>query len=165
MTAKWVGDALGKDGIYSVWIAMRRYPWLPPIDYRDQGESATSIMRPVSRIISIIDGTTTVRELRRILGDYRYHGFPVVDPRGEFVGYATRQELQAALDRQLSHASEESLSKTCTFSKNRLRIAAEERMDLSNALEDSIIQLRKEVPQELVVNMFRKLVRKTCCVL
>lgn len=31
-------------------------------------------------------------------------------------------------------------------------------MDLSDALEDSIIQLRKEVPQELVVNMFQKLV-------
>ena len=36
-----------------------------------------------------------------------------------------------------------------------------ERVDLSSALEDSVIQLRKEVPQELVVNMFQKLVNIT----
>ena len=40
-----------------------------------------------------------------------------------------------------------------------MRLAIDERVDLSGTLEDSIIQLRKEVPQELVVNMFQKLVR------
>ena len=39
-----------------------------------------------------------------------------------------------------------------------MRLAIDERVDFSDALEDSIIQLRKEVPQELVVNMFQKLV-------
>ena len=49
--------------------------------------------------------------------------------------------------------------KKCTFSQNRMRLPIDERVDLSGAIEDSIIQLRKEVPQELVVNMFQKLVR------
>lgn len=40
-----------------------------------------------------------------------------------------------------------------------MRLPIDERVDLSSAIEDSIIQLRKEVPQELVVNMFQKLVR------
>ena len=40
-----------------------------------------------------------------------------------------------------------------------MRLAIDERVDLSSTLEDSIIQLRKEVPQELVVSMFQKLVR------
>lgn len=40
-----------------------------------------------------------------------------------------------------------------------MRLAIDERVDLSGTLEDSIIQLRKEVPQELVVSMFQKLVR------
>jgi hypothetical protein len=40
-----------------------------------------------------------------------------------------------------------------------MRLAIDQRVDLSGALEHSIIQLRKEVPQELVVNMFQKLVR------
>ena len=58
MTAKWVGDACGKDGIYSVWIAMRKYPWLPPVAYRDKGETAAQVMTPVERLVSIEDGCT-----------------------------------------------------------------------------------------------------------
>ncbi|OBZ72186.1 H(+)/Cl(-) exchange transporter 3 [Grifola frondosa] len=38
MVSKWVGDAFGEDGIYAIWIAMRQYPWLPPREYRDNGE-------------------------------------------------------------------------------------------------------------------------------
>lgn len=33
-------------------------------------------------------------------------------------------------------------------------------LDLSELLEESVIQLRKEVPQELVVKMFQKMVGK-----
>jgi chloride channel 3/4/5 len=58
MTAKWVGDACGKDGIYSVWIAMRKYPWLPPVAYRDKGETAAQVMTPIERLVSIEDGCT-----------------------------------------------------------------------------------------------------------
>ncbi|KAF9563934.1 Cl-channel protein [Agrocybe pediades] len=157
MTSKWVGDAMGKDGIYSVWIAMRRYPWLPPVDYRDKGETGANLMIPLSRVISIEEGVTTVRDLRVLLKTHQFHGFPIVDSHGELVGYATRQELIATLDYLQLNETEEDMNKKCTFSKNRLRIPAEERVDLSDALEDSVIQLRKEVPQELVVNMFQKL--------
>jgi len=62
MTAKWVGDALGKDGIYSVWIAMRKYPWLPPVAYRDKGETAAQFMIPTNKLVVIEDGCT-LREL------------------------------------------------------------------------------------------------------
>ncbi|PPQ91494.1 hypothetical protein CVT25_013751 [Psilocybe cyanescens] len=157
MTSKWVGDALGKDGIYSAWIAMRRYPWLPPVDYRDKGETGANLMKPLSQVIIIEDAVTTVGELKAMLAQYQYHGFPIADSHGEFVGYATRQELIAALDHLQLDETEAEAQRKCTFSKNRLRVPAEERVDLSDALEDSIIQLRKEVPQELVVNMFQKL--------
>jgi chloride channel 3/4/5 len=179
MTSKWVGDAMGKDGIYSVWIAMRRYPWLPPVHYRDKGQTGANLMKPLSEVIVIEDGVTTVGELKRLLSRYYFHGFPVIDKHREFVGYATRQELRAALGKKklfaipsslhnsLFFLSEERLQiaesdfdrhKKCTFSQNRMRLAIDERVDLSSALESSIIQLRKEVPQELVVNMFQKLV-------
>lgn len=62
MTAKWVGDAFGKDGIYSVWIELRKYPWLPPVDYRDKGETAAEIMTPIEKLAVIVDGCT-LREL------------------------------------------------------------------------------------------------------
>jgi chloride channel 3/4/5 len=97
MISKWVGDAMGQDGIYSVWIAMRRYPWLPPKEYRDNGETGADIMKPLSDIIVIEDCVTTVKELKMILGTYMFHGFPVIDSHRECVGYSTRQELTSVL--------------------------------------------------------------------
>lgn len=97
MTSKWVGDAMGKDGIYSVWIAMRRYPWLPPVDYRDRGEIGANLMKPLSEVIVIKDAVTTVGDLKTLLARHHYHGFPIVDKQNELVGYATRQELLTAL--------------------------------------------------------------------
>jgi chloride channel 3/4/5 len=64
MTAKWVGDALGTDGIYATWIAMHRYPWLPPVDFKDtRVATGESIMKTVDRLVTIKDGGTTVSEL------------------------------------------------------------------------------------------------------
>lgn len=110
MTAKWVGDALGKDGIYSVWIAMRDYPWLPPTDFHDQGQTGAEVMKPVDRLVVIEDGEYTLKELGMfccllffIVADYlvsgefmkrhAYHGFPVVSAERDFVGYITRDKL------------------------------------------------------------------------
>jgi chloride channel 3/4/5 len=67
MTSKWVGDALGKDGIYSVWIAMRQYPWLPPVDYKDKGETGAHLMRPFEDLVVIEDGQVTLLELGGLL--------------------------------------------------------------------------------------------------
>jgi chloride channel 3/4/5 len=100
MISKWVGDALGKDGIYSVWIAMRRYPWLPPVDYHDKGLTGANLMKPLSQVIVIEDGVTTVGDLKKLLARYGFHGFPVIDNHREFVGYATRQELIATLGKK-----------------------------------------------------------------
>jgi len=148
---------MGKDGIYSVWIAMRRYPWLPPVDYHDKGLTGANLMKPLSQVIVIEEGVTTVGDLKRLLTRYEFHGFPVIDNHREFVGYATRQELIAALERLQIDQSDIDRHKKCTFSQNRMRLAIDERIDLSGTLEHSIIQLRKEVPQELVVSMFQKL--------
>jgi hypothetical protein len=63
MTAKWVGDALNKHGIYAAWIAMRGYPWLPPVDYTDRGKTGAHVMKRVERLVVIEDGECTVREL------------------------------------------------------------------------------------------------------
>jgi chloride channel 3/4/5 len=88
---------MGKDGIYSVWIAMRRYPWLPPVDYHDKGLTGANLMKPLSKVVVIEDGVTTVGDLKKLLAKYEFHGFPVIDNHREFVGYATRQELTTAL--------------------------------------------------------------------
>jgi chloride channel 3/4/5 len=63
MISKWVGDAIGTDGIYSVWIAMRGYPWLPPVDYHDKGETGADIMKPVEELVVIEEEICTLRGL------------------------------------------------------------------------------------------------------
>ena len=63
MTSKWVGDAVGKNGIYSVWIAMRNYPWVPPTHYHDKGEIGASIMKPLESLVVIQDEELSVGEM------------------------------------------------------------------------------------------------------
>jgi chloride channel 3/4/5 len=54
-------------------------------------------MRSVSNLVVVTDGVTTVKELLKILRKHDYHGFPVIDKHGEYVGYTTRDELQLAI--------------------------------------------------------------------
>ncbi|KAK7056282.1 chloride channel [Paramarasmius palmivorus] len=154
MTAKWVGDALGKDGIYSVWIAMRRYPWMPPDDYHDKGETASSrLMRPVQKLVVIEDGENTVEDLARLLKSHKYRGFPVTR-RDFLLGYVTRDTIEAFINYQ----PEEAKTKRCVFS-SKDHAPGEDSIDLSNCLEKSVLHLRKEMPQELVVRIFQRMVQ------
>jgi chloride channel 3/4/5 len=66
VVSKWVADAFGGTaGVYAQWIALRRYPWLSHAEYRDQGQNAASIMRPVNDLVVLRDGMHTLRELGR----------------------------------------------------------------------------------------------------
>lgn len=65
MTAKWIGDALGTGGIYTVWISMRNYPWLPSVEWKDKGQNAATIMIPYERLVVIEDGAMTLEDLGR----------------------------------------------------------------------------------------------------
>lgn len=49
------------------------------------------------------------------------------------------------------------VERRCTFSKE-LAASQPEIADLSGLLDDTVLQLRKEVPLQLVVNMFQKMV-------
>jgi chloride channel 3/4/5 len=63
MTAKWIGDAFDVGGIYSVWIAMRGYPWLSSVDFKDKGETGAQIMKPTQNLVVIEDGQFKTSEL------------------------------------------------------------------------------------------------------
>jgi chloride channel 3/4/5 len=57
MVSKWVADALGQDGIYASWIALRQYPWLPQIEFRDNGEIAADAMTSVKNLVVLHEGS------------------------------------------------------------------------------------------------------------
>lgn len=50
-------------------------------------------------------------------------------------------------------------STICSFSRDIFSQPPINHVDLSGTLEEVVLQLRKEVPQELIVSMFQKLVR------
>ncbi|KAJ6561232.1 Cl-channel protein [Mycena vulgaris] len=155
MVSKWVGDAFGKDGgIYAVWIAMRGYPWLPPIDFHDKGETGAQLMRPLERLVVIEDERETVADLAGLLSDHDFHGFPVVH-RQEFLGFITRDKLKLAITPLLAQDAESGRARRCVFSQRNP--SSPEEVDLSGLLEEAVLSLREEVPKELVVSMFQKL--------
>jgi len=57
MVSKWVADAFGQDGIYASWIALRRYPWLAPFEFRDNGEIAADAMTPFNNLVFLHEGS------------------------------------------------------------------------------------------------------------
>ncbi|KZP21056.1 Cl-channel protein [Athelia psychrophila] len=152
--SKWVADAFGKDGIYGVWIAMRKYPCLPPIHYRDKGETAAHIMTPVERLVVLQDGCT-LRDIDDLVKKHKYHGFPVLHG-AELVGYVTRDKLMMAIEGLFSEDPMPSPERQCSFSDQPPGEEGDFEV-LSGLLEAATMQLRKELPQELVVNMFQKL--------
>ncbi|KAJ3885867.1 Cl-channel protein [Lentinula edodes] len=158
MTAKWVGDALGEDGIYNVWISMRQYPFIPPVDYNDKGRIAADAMRPFGMLTKIQEGQATLQDIENLVNVHEYHGFPVVRGR-ELIGYATRDKLISFIELNLSP---ETARKRCRFSSPKHQLTPSndntiDILDLTSCLERSILHLRGEVPQALVVRMFQKM--------
>jgi|SRR5580693_3509565 hypothetical protein len=70
MVSKWVADAFGQDGIYASWIALRRYPWLAPFEFRDNGEIAADAMTPFNNLVFLHEGSP-LSELGRYSVDLR----------------------------------------------------------------------------------------------
>ena len=95
VVSKWVADAFGKEGIYSVWIAMRQYPWLPPDEYRDQGQTAAQIVKPVESLVIIHDDEmSTLKDLNTFFETRGYHGYPVIRD-DKLLGYTVAEKTKA----------------------------------------------------------------------
>jgi len=103
-------------------------------------------------LVVIEDEQETVADLDTLLNDHAFHGFPVVR-RQEFLGFVTRDKLRIALAPHLAEDNADRL-KRCVFTQRST--AAEEQIDLSSLIEEAVLQLRPDVPKELVVSMFQK---------
>lgn len=175
VVSKWVADALGKEGIYSVWIAMRQYPWLPPDEFQDKGQTAAQIVKPAESLMVLHDEEqTTLTALNRFLETHSYHGYPVVR-NDKLLGYIVAEKAKAYIGQfsiwmmllpetedicsapLVAEDASSGVQRPCTFSK--LVVASNpDVFDLSSLLDDTVLQLRKDVPLQLVVNMFQKMV-------
>lgn len=96
-------------------------------------------------------------DLDSMVKKYTFHGFPVLQNQ-ELVGYVTRDKLMTAIESLLSQDHAPPPERRCTFSRRRFASQGDDFENLSEVIEEALLQLRKELPQELVVNMFQKLV-------
>ncbi|KAF8328365.1 chloride channel [Cantharellus anzutake] len=156
LVSKWVADSMFPDGIYTTWIKLHNYPFLPNSEFRDRGEIAEDLMTP-TRELAVIDGRiTTLDELVKCIHRVDHDGFPIVD-EGYPVGYVTRDDLRKEIDPYLNSTTVEGRShldrpSNCTFLPGE-----GDAIDLSRVMDQTAMRLKKEAPLEVVVRLFQTL--------
>ena len=104
MTAKWVGDALGNQGVYDAHIGLNDYPFLDNKEEFSHTTIASDAMRPKlgdNHLAVITEDSMTVSDIVSMLKTKSHAGFPVVVSESShyLVGFVTRNDLMAALNK------------------------------------------------------------------
>ena len=126
--------------------------------------------RVPARKIFCVGATSTLGELDGLVTSHGYYGFPVVD-NGMLIGYVTREQLRSAIGGLLhlwtlivdlctvgpllEETQNDGSSGRCTFIHRPEGFAG---VDLSEIVDTSPMQMRKEMPLELVTSTFQKMV-------
>lgn len=159
MIAKWVGDALGKKGIYEAWISFNAYPFLDNRDDRPIPDVPVSqIMTRYEDLVCIPASGNTIDSLHDLLRSYHFRGFPVINNNHDAVllGYISRTELLYALSLAVSPSRSLPLHTECYFSHHPLADPTTT-LDLRPWMDQTPITLNSGTGFELCVNMFQRL--------
>lgn len=102
VTAKWVGDAFGRGGIYDAQIELNGYPFLDNKEEFNYTTLAIDVMkpRPNDPPLSVLTQEgMTLSEIEQMLKETSFTGYPVVVSRESqyLVGYVLRRDLQIAI--------------------------------------------------------------------
>ncbi|XP_057312951.1 H(+)/Cl(-) exchange transporter 4-like isoform X2 [Hydractinia symbiolongicarpus] len=164
MTSKWVGDALGKEGIYDEHIHLNGYPYLDTKEEFSHTTLAADVMRPRRNgapLICIAKTGSTVGEIEQLLDGTKYNGFPViVDHQSQMLcGFVSRRDIKVATLHGRLRNEEIVCASQVYFSK---RAPAESsngipNLSLRHILDASPFTVTDATPMETVVDMFRKL--------
>jgi len=105
LTAKWVGDALGKGGIYDAQIELNGYPFLDNKDEYNITSLASDVMkpRPSEPPLSVLTQEgMTLNQVESVLKVSTFTGYPVVVSHASqyLVGYVLRRDIQIAIATQ-----------------------------------------------------------------
>jgi chloride channel 3/4/5 len=104
VTAKWVGDAFCRGGIYDAHIQLNGYPFLDNKEEFNYTTIAADVMkpRPNEGPVSVLtqDGMT-VHDVDVLLKETTHSGYPVVVSHESqyLVGYVLRRDLKIAIGR------------------------------------------------------------------
>ncbi|XP_077984482.1 H(+)/Cl(-) exchange transporter 3-like isoform X2 [Glandiceps talaboti] len=172
MTAKWVGDAFGREGIYDGHIYLNGYPYLDSKREFVHSTIASDVMRPrrADPPLSVItqDGMT-VEEIEHLLGENTYNSYPVVVSKESqrLAGLVLRKDLNIAISNARKYQEDVVTQSKVYFSTHvpRYSIAGQPSpLKLTKILDQSPFQVTDQTPMESIVEMFRKLGIRTCLV-
>ncbi|CAH0545831.1 unnamed protein product [Brassicogethes aeneus] len=162
MASKWVGDALGRQGIYDAHIALNGYPFLDSKDEFQHTSLAADVMQPKrNETLSVItQDSMTVDDIEALLKDTEHNGYPVVVSRESqyLVGFVLRKEVNLAIanaKRMVDGICGQSL--VIFTSGNPPQTLGPPPLKLKKILDMAPITITDQTPMETVVDMFRKL--------
>jgi len=164
MTAKWVGDALGREGIYDAHIHLNGYPFLDSKEEFTHTTIAADVMRPrrTDPPLSVVTrDSETVEDMENVLKDTDHNGFPVVVSRESqyLVGFVLRRDLHIAISNARKNLGVVSNSRVYFTGQVPVTtvVGGPEPLKLKRILDMAPITITDQTPMETVVEMFRKL--------
>jgi chloride channel 3/4/5 len=159
--SKWIGDAFGKKPLYARLIESHGYPYIDANAEIELDGVADDIMTSPDTTVCLLLYNQTLRDIKNILAQYPYHGFPIVNNEQEklIYGYIPRSELELAIERAedldknpgLSHLNPVHFStEPCEFSTMNF-------YDFSMYIDKYPILVRPDEPLDRVLGLFQSL--------
>jgi len=162
MASKWVGDALGKSGIYDAHIDLNGYPFLDCKEEFGHTTLAADVMQPQRNepLAVITQDSTSLAEMNQIMKSTNHNGFPVVVSRESqyLVGFVLRRDLLLALDNARTRLEALPNETLCVFTHHVPVVGSgPPPLKLRKIVDLAPITITDQTPMETVVDMFRKL--------
>ncbi len=159
MISKWVGDAMGKRGIYESWIQFNEYPF---VDNRDDTPapitSVSEVMTRVEDLVVLTASGHTIQSLSDLLSSQPHRGFPVISDSRDalLLGYISRTELAYAVNSALSPPRRLPPSTEVFFSHHHVADYGAS-LDLRPWMDQTPITLSSKSSFQLAISLFQKL--------
>ncbi|KUI69116.1 hypothetical protein VM1G_03991 [Cytospora mali] len=166
---KAISDLIGGGGIADRMIWFSGMPFLDNKEEHNFGVPVSHAM--TSDVVSIPVSGLTLQEVKRLLANDNYQGFPIVENEQNkiLVGYIGRTELQYAIDR-LEKERARNVQAKCTFSPSynfvtpatpsitvNLDSMSSSSIDFSRYVDSTPVTVHPRLPLETVMELFRKI--------
>jgi chloride channel 3/4/5 len=161
MASKWVGDALGRQGIYDAHIALNGYPFLDIKEEFDHTTLAADVMQPQNNepLSVLTQDSMPLGQVEEILDQTDHNGFPVVVSQESqyLVGFVLRRDLLLAISNAKQRIEDISPQTLILFTNHVPAQIPGTPLKLWKILDLAPTTITDKTPMATVVNMFRKL--------
>ncbi len=163
MSSKWVGDALGRQGIYDAHISLNGYPFLDIKEEFDHTSLAADVMQPkTNEPLSVFTrDSMTLADVEEILNHTDHKGFPVIvsTESQHLVGFVLRRDLTLAIKAARNRLEDISPECPVLFTASSATASSSQVSPLRFAriVDLAPVTITDKTPMETVVDMFRKL--------